>query len=644
MRPRATRIAGIILIAILVVCVVVPLAHAQTSGAAGSAPSIGSMWSALGSGPFNFLGLIIANLAVLALTITGFILTIAGFCLNFTITLTLNIKSFVDSTPAIYTTWVAVRDIANIFIIFALLVAAFQLILDLKGSSFNKLIKDIVIAGALVNFSFFLAGLGIDASNIVSVQLYNAIAPQQSLNAGNATTALSQGTVDSIFTSGGISDIFMKSLRITSIYDHSLAPTVSSSISTLMRVTLASLVGIVIELIAAASFFAASIAFIIRFVVLLLLLAFSPIWFISQVVPRIGEYATKWKKWYFNMLLFMPVYLLLMYFALNVLTTSPLFSAGVGTTSTMWGAGLMSFAVNAALVTFMLNIPLLAAASIGGLSILEKAQKSFSASAIWKTVGSGIGRNTLGLSASKLNDSRMARNIYASNPLIGRIASGQLDKVSSAGFGGGKKASYDEVRKKKIESYKKLAERVNFNKDEQERIKDDALRNNAEVKGHIEDSARHKARAEDLKEQKKSLVGEMNSVSRQLKAAATDADKVGLAAQMEALKAQIGQLNDEASESQTKANESKKKADDIIEEKQNAPKNALADRLSGKQTIRRTILKTATAGNFGRGSSKFYRDVGRAIKLKKDKGDEIMDAIKGIKSEGGGGGGGESKK
>ena len=155
---------------------------------------------------------------------------IAGYLLNFSINLTLQIKTFVDSTPAIYTTWRTIRDIAGLTMIFFLLYAAFQLIIGQKSSKFGQLIKNVVFAGIIVNFSFFLAGLGIDASNIVSVQLYNAIAPANSLNPNAAKTAIINGTWRSS-VDGGLSDIFMNSLHIQSFYKTKLADNVTANTS-----------------------------------------------------------------------------------------------------------------------------------------------------------------------------------------------------------------------------------------------------------------------------------------------------------------------------------------------------------------------------------------------------------------------------
>lgn len=318
---------------------------------------------------------VLANLFNSIQTLASWILAISGFLLNYSVNLTLQLKAFLDQTPAIFTTWKAIRDISGLFIIFFLLYAAIKLILGL-GTNFGNLIKNIVIAGVLINFSFFFAGLGIDASNIVSIQLYNAIAPANTLNLGN----LRADTV--IKSDGGLSDIFMKSLKIPALYDTNGKISAAGETAAAggawtapIKITLISFASIIVMLTAALSFGAAALAFLARFVVLIFLLAFSPIWFASHIIPEIGSYAKKLTEVYKGMLIFMPVYLMLMYLALNVMTTTPILSgstiaaattaAAAGATAA-WYSSIVSIIINAVIVIVLMNIPLVASISVSG--------------------------------------------------------------------------------------------------------------------------------------------------------------------------------------------------------------------------------------------------------------------------------------
>lgn len=437
----------------------------------------------------------IAWLFNLGLMIMSWFLAIAGFILNFSIKLTLNIKSFVDTAPAIYTTWRTIRDIAGIFLIFFLLYDAIQLILGIRRPKWGESIKNVVMVGILINFSFFFAGLGIDVSNVVSMQIYNAIAPTNQLN--QSAAAFSTQAIESQLGDGGLSDMFMTALKIPRLYNVSQQVTTSALGSNgtigglfndVIKIILIGAMGIIIEFTAAFSFAAAGLAFIGRFVILLFLLAFSPIWFMSLLSPEVKAYTKKWTDMYKSMLLFMPIYLLLMYLAMNVLTTTPMFSgpsaavtatagaplgsalvdtvlaqsAAAATGGKPWYQEYMLLAVNAAIVIFMLNLPLVAAASIAGktLGILEKAQAKFGAGKVWGAVGGFAGTRTIGRVAAAAD--KGLGNTRLGNKLLARdIRESTTGALAKSKMGGSR--SYEERITAKKDVAKKDAEIVRGN-------------------------------------------------------------------------------------------------------------------------------------------------------------------------------------
>lgn len=416
---RGTHVSLIVLVAALVVVTTTNIAHAEATPI--SIPGLTTLIT-------NSL----ANFFYSLQTIASWLIYLAGALLNFSVNLTMHIKEFVNATPAVYTVWKAIRDISGMFIIFSLLYAAIMLIVSYEKPNYGTLIKNIVVAGVLINFSFFLTGLAIDVSNIVSIQLYNAIAPAQTLNNPNASKTFLNSYIEKSTADGGLSTIFMQSLGVTRLYnpDGSLSSTgnkvaqatqanANNAWATPVKIILIGVTSIIIMITAALSFFLASLAFIVRFVILIFLLAFSPILFASFVVPEIGKYATMWKTQLKNQLVFMPVYLLLMYFALSVLTSSSIFQNGYAGNLTSNGgflSDLMVLAVNAVLVIVMLNAPLLGAMSMGAM--VPKWASKVGADAIWKrvggVVGGGLGRATIGRGASWLND-----NIDKSSTQVG---------------------------------------------------------------------------------------------------------------------------------------------------------------------------------------------------------------------------------
>jgi hypothetical protein len=403
----------------------------------------------------------------LLLTIASWFVGITGTMLNVSLMFTLHIKDFVTNTPAIFQVWTAIRDISGLFIIFFLLYAAIMLIIGIEDPHFGSLIKNIVIAGVLINFSFFFTGVLIDASNIVSVALYHAITPgkpttEQML--ANPTKSIKDMTL-AIFNDGGLSNLVMQSLQITSLYDpKNIAPnsTVTatgtpattgvgstiSSLSPMLKIVLIGSIGIVIMWLITFSFLAAALACIVRMVILVFLLAFSPIWMASYIVPNLSEYSKKWTSQLKSMLIFLPVYLLLMYAALSVLSQSSLFNqaGGVGSIGGSTSFAVTDFiyiAINAAFVIIMINIPLMVALSLGGSGVAwaDKMVKG-----VRNTISGYIGRNTAGRVATNLD--KWAGNTRLGNSLLGRdIRSATIGKVAASKFGNSR--SFADVAKLK---------------------------------------------------------------------------------------------------------------------------------------------------------------------------------------------------
>ncbi len=431
----------------------------------------------------------VAYFANTLLSLTSWLVAISGALLNVSITITLHIKDFVDSTPAIYQVWQAIRDVSGIFMIFFLLYAAFNLILG-NDAKLGSLIKNIVVAGIVINFSFFLTSVMIDASNMVSLTLYHSMLPSnrdEAMAAQIKAGSLSK-LADVSINDGGLSAIFMQNLQIQSLFNTkgltstgaalNSSGTTNKVVGAPLKIILIAAVGIIIMFVAAASFAMAAGAFIVRLVILLLLLAFSPVIWAASVIPQLDEYAKQWKSTLISQLLFMPAYLLLTYVSLAILNggvsgTNSGF-LGSGFAGNLWkgadvgGADMMVLAINFTLVIIMLNAPLIVAIKIGGTATSWIGKSGFSPGAIWKGAGSQFGSRTLGRAAYKIGESRAVRSLASSMPAIGGLVSGGLSKVSTAGFGGGKSGGYEArlgAKKKAQEAmYEKLGkvDRGNF--------------------------------------------------------------------------------------------------------------------------------------------------------------------------------------
>ena len=384
--------------------------------------------------------------------------------LNASISLTLNIKDFVSSTNGVYVLWQTLRDLSGMFMIFALLYAAFKMILG-DDAKIQGTIKNIVIAGILINFSFLITSVLIDASNMVSLALYHQMVP--------VTAAVQcppplppphdkDFSIDCLakqsLATGSISDIFMNSLRPQGLLNVKALIGANG-----LQIALFEIVGSIIMFIVGLSFLLAALAFMYRFVILIFLLGFSPLVAAAMVVPGLSEASKKFTDALKSQLIFMPVYLLLMYASFKVLLgispASMAMSAVTSGKSLFDIKAMTGVVINYVLVGFLLNLPLVVAVKLGGMATEWINMKKVGAAAMWKKVGSQVGSRTVGRAAYSFGQSEAFKNIASRVPIAGTVMSNAVSKVGNAGFGE-KKGGYEDRLKAKGKAMEDLHKKI----------------------------------------------------------------------------------------------------------------------------------------------------------------------------------------
>jgi len=445
-------IARVSMLIIVGLAVFAPMAHAQVGDA------IGTIFGLSFGGLFSEMASWIANTTM---WIMSWWVAITGMLLNVSITITLHIKDFVDNTQGVYTVWQTIRDISGIFIIFMLLYASFLLILDQTSKtlgSVGNLIKNIVIGGILINFSFFITSVLIDASNIVSLALYNgivskpAVITNDNLNASAIVSAMI-GNSD-----GGLSAVMMDKLSIQTVYNPSNNNLggITATVGAPLKILIQGIVGSVIMFMTGMSFFMASLAFVARLIILIFLLAFSPLWFASWIFPVLKDRTKQFTDLLYAQLVFMPVYLLLLYAGMSILSKTSVFN---NTTSLWQGSltqtqsfflptNLIIMAINYLFIIFILNLPLVVAFGFvtkegGGLSWMKGMVDKVSAHNVWKNVGGFAGRNTIGHIAYNA-DEALAKTIPGNWALGRDLRFATTGALAKAKMGGDR--SYEDVR------------------------------------------------------------------------------------------------------------------------------------------------------------------------------------------------------
>ncbi|PJC49695.1 hypothetical protein CO033_00150 [Candidatus Nomurabacteria bacterium CG_4_9_14_0_2_um_filter_32_10] len=193
---------------------------------------------------------------------------IAGRILDFFVYYSTNSSSY--DNGFVEKSWNAVRDIANIFFIIALLYVAIKTVLGLNVTNNKKLVGTVIIIALVINFSLFTTKVVIDGSNILAKIFYNNI------------TSTKKGSSGPVIESGGEKSISIGLInsynpqKIVSFDRYELSPGTFLFITFLL---------IAITLYTAYIFLSVALLFVARVVSLWMSMIFSPIAFASYTVP-----------------------------------------------------------------------------------------------------------------------------------------------------------------------------------------------------------------------------------------------------------------------------------------------------------------------------------------------------------------------
>ena len=346
---------------------------------------LGALWDfGAGAVVLPIANAVIGGIAAFLMALAGFGLSLTGTLLNVSMFLTTHLGMFMDHTPAIYTVWGIIRDLSSILLIFFILYAAILMIIGMRPADYGGMIKNIIIVGVLINFSFFFTRVMIDASNIVSLQFYDAIAPSNTASS-IGDREMEQGIpaiTKILLTSGGVSNAIMGQLNVTGWWSKSASSvgasnaTASGSASDGLNLVLVAVGGIVVSTITILSFVAIAAAAILRIAMLIFLIAFSPVWVASWAMPQLKELTKQWTQNFYAQLIFLPVYLAFLYVALRIITELHLNKVTTVVGTADFGNAINLF-VGFGICIVMLTIPMIAAIGVtkavgGDSGMIEK--------------------------------------------------------------------------------------------------------------------------------------------------------------------------------------------------------------------------------------------------------------------------------
>lgn len=172
--------------------------------------------------------------------------------------------------------WTITRNFANMFFMLIMLAIAFATILriDIAGMNIKKTLPRLIIAALLINFSRVIAGVIIDAGQIIMLTFTQGASQEGNL----ADFLISQTKTGTLFASPGFMEGFASS-------------SVTESLKAIASVWFsAAFIGF-----AAFIFFMLTIMLIVRVVALWLLIILAPIAWLAFIIPQGAGY---WKQWW----------------------------------------------------------------------------------------------------------------------------------------------------------------------------------------------------------------------------------------------------------------------------------------------------------------------------------------------------------
>ena len=364
---------------------------------------------------------------------------LAGTVLNYVLKFTIvDMKANIASIGVVEV-WGVIRDVANMGFIFVLLYAAILTIIG-QGQDNKKLIVNVVIAAILINFSLFITNLVIDAANMLALFFYSTMVPASALVKGSDA-----------FTNLGLANSLMDPLKLSSLYLPEGDGLAAS------QIIIIGIMGSMVALIAAFVFFAVSILFIIRFVVLVFLMILSPIAFVAGVLPGINKHAQQWKDALVGQAFFAPIYFLLTWVVIKLANQLSELPGVTGTMATGIG-GIQKYNVDGTLVhqtdpnaiSIIVNFGIIIILLITSLVIAKewanKAGPGVGKLTKWATGAAGsasfglagrVGRGTFGAAGSAVSDNEKLKAVAAKGGVAGmgaRLTLAAGRKTAGASF------------------------------------------------------------------------------------------------------------------------------------------------------------------------------------------------------------------
>jgi hypothetical protein len=370
---------------------------------------------------------------VFAVTLPFNFALITSGLFNFGVQLGLNSASY--ALDFLSQGWAIVRDIANLAFIFILIYIAYTVIIEAETTGTMRALAAVIVMALLINFSFFLTRVAIDAGNILSVQFYNALPITASVESPLATKPggpkvfvkdLTSGIMDATKTQTLLSSDAFKQFYSSNDFGTNFG---SLTIVYVAMGILLALLGFI--------FLVVGVKFIVRVVILWLVIIASPLAFAAHALPgnkKINGYYKLWLSHLIQSSFYPAVFLFLFY-----ITT--LFMNGIGgpnglLPSVFQGSnGITGIIVNTAIRVGLVVVLLFYAMKFSDKFSEEGSHAANSVTSWLGNRGAGVAgwtaRNTAGRAANAAAQSSLIKN-WAASSVTGRPVMAALKGVAGS--------------------------------------------------------------------------------------------------------------------------------------------------------------------------------------------------------------------
>lgn len=398
----------------------------------------------------------------------------------------------------IYAFWAFIRDLFNVFFLMTLLFSAFATIFQIEKFNYKKIFAKLIIAALLVNFSFPIARILIDFSNIL---LYSLLGLMSSLlGFGNPDTDAIR-----MLDAGGYVNLVAVNKD---------------------NVTLSVLFSLIVSLfLIGMSFLAMGFLLLIRLFVLVILVIFSPIAFIAPAIPGVSKYSSMWWDNLLKYSFFAPIMMLFFYIALSFVivlkTQQAKLSAAAGNQITTLSSSVLSSMIFALIPVLIIWIGMGVAMKMG-IAGAEATMGRAKKAGKWMSGLPGVGFRATGVPGAWQKNVEYLKKKGVSVPFTRkRIGGSEKREAAEARMAGGVfrvPGAKTELESKKVKDIKEKREMENMTSGNLHQIIADKSKDKYEVAAATQELAARGVASEEHLTKIRASFSEDSPIFKQLQA------------------------------------------------------------------------------------------------------------------------------